>query len=218
MPWTSLRSQKEYYRNPRLDVLAHVPEGVKKVLDVGCGAGAFGLSMRSEFGAEVWGIEYVEEVGKLAEERLDKVFLGDCNIHLPTLPEGYFDLVTFNDVLEHLVDPWETLKMVKRVLAPGGKMLTSLPNIRYWEEFKHLMLEADFPYKDSGIFDRTHLRFFTEKSAKRFIGECGYKIVKFEGMHPTMSKKLRLLNLVTGNKFADCKYLQYIVVAEPLPG
>lgn len=189
-------------------------EGVRTMLDVGCASGAFGLPLRNERGIEIWGIEMNAEIAELAKQRLDKVFVGDAMEILPTLPDRHFDLVVFNDILEHLPWPERALEEAKRTLAEGGGLLASLPNFRYWETFKHVMFHADFRYEASGVMDRTHLRFYTEKSIRRFFDESGFEIVKFKGIHPTLSRKLRLLNLISGGRFQDAKYLQYVIYAQ----
>jgi 2-polyprenyl-3-methyl-5-hydroxy-6-metoxy-1,4-benzoquinol methylase len=204
---------KPYYKNPREDVMEFVPDQVRRHLDVGCGAGAFGAAIKQAKGAEVWGIEAVEEMAKVAEPQLDKVFAGDVFEILPSLPEGHFDLVSFNDVLEHLAWPDKALEMTKRVLAPDGQVLASIPNIRYWDAFLEIWKNKDFPYQDFGIFDRTHLRFYTEKSARRLFEEAGYQIVKMKGINPTPSRKLRMMNAVTGGKYDDMRFLQFLILA-----
>lgn len=198
-------------------MLEHVPPNVKTALDVGCGAGSFGLMLRSHTGAEVWGIEMVEEPAQYAAERLDQVFTGDAMEILPTLPPGKFDLITYTDVLEHLARPDLALEYSKPLLTPDGFVLASLPNIRYWEAFKRILLEGDFPQEDNGIFDRTHLRFFTEKSMRRLFEENGFEIVKMVGLNPTLSLKLRMVNLLSGGRYWDAQFLQFLILAKVRP-
>jgi len=212
-----LTSLAPYYRNPRLEQVTRVPEGVKRVLDVGCGAGAFGSLVRSEHAAEIWGIELVPEVAGFARERLDRVYAGDALQVMPHLPAGYFDLITFNDVLEHLAWPWDALRETRRLLAPGGKVLASLPNLRLWKPLMRIMLDGDFPHEDSHTFDRTHLRWFTQKSIPRFFSESGFRVLSLEGIEERYSRTLRVLNLVTRNRLNDCRYLQFSILAEPDP-
>jgi 2-polyprenyl-3-methyl-5-hydroxy-6-metoxy-1,4-benzoquinol methylase len=205
----------EYYKNPRMEVLEAVPTEIKTQLDIGCASGAFGAAVKERSPVEVWGIEMNAEVAEHAKSRLDKVFVGDALAIFPDLPSGKFDLITCNDVLEHMPQPDQVLRNAVRLLAPGGRVLMSLPNIRYWDAFLRIARDADFPQEDSGIFDRTHLRFFTGKSIKRFLPENGYEIVSMKGINPTPSRKLRALNLLTANRFEDCKYLQYLILAKP---
>ncbi len=184
------------------------------MLDVGCGVGAFGAACKDRLGCEARGIEFVPEIGALAQERLDKVFIGDAMEILPTLPPSSFDLVSFTDVLEHLVEPAEALRRTLPLLTPGGRILASIPNIRHWDALLNIVRDKDFPYQDFGIFDRTHLRFFTKKSLPRLFEDAGCEIERLEGINPTPSRKLRMLNLLTFNRWEDCKYLQFVIVAK----
>ncbi|MBS1704930.1 MAG: methyltransferase domain-containing protein [Armatimonadetes bacterium] len=214
MDYSSLEGIKPYYRNPRLEVAVRIPDGVRKILDVGCGAGAFGLFMKSDRGAEVWGIELMPEPAEFAKERLDKVFVGDCLELLPTLPAESFDLVTYNDVLEHLVSPDVAVRESARVLKPGGYLVTSLPNLRCWKPFMRVVKDGDFPQEDEGIFDRTHLRWFTKKSIPRLFEGSGLKIEVLDGLNERYARTLRILNILTRNKLSDMKYLQFLVIAQ----
>jgi 2-polyprenyl-3-methyl-5-hydroxy-6-metoxy-1,4-benzoquinol methylase len=211
----SLEDVKPYYKNPRPDVLPFVPSGVKRLLDVGCGAGAFASFLKEDRGCEVWGIEAVPEMAALAEARLDKLFVGDALEIIPTLPRGQFDLVSFNDVLEHMIWPDKVLELTLPLLAPGGHVLASIPNIRYWEAMWEILDEGEFRYRDSGIFDRTHLRFFTKKSATRMFEEAGYEIELVEGINRRAGRKLKLLDLLTRGKHHDVQYLQFVFLARP---
>jgi ubiquinone/menaquinone biosynthesis C-methylase UbiE len=214
--YQSLKDVPLYYESPRNDVMPFVPEGVKSVLDIGCGSGGFGENVKLARGAEVWGIEQVAHVAEFARTRLDKVLVGDAIEMMKTIPENTFDLMTANDVLEHLAWPGLALQEAKRILKPGGRVQASLPNIRFWDAFRELAFRADFPQLDQGIYDRTHLRFFTEKSMKRFFAENGYEIERMQGVNATPSRVLRLINLFTGGKYKDCQYLQFVIVARPL--
>jgi len=173
------------------------------------------MACKERTGCEVWGIEQVPEIGALAEKRLDRTFIGDAVQIVPTLPKASFDLISFTDVLEHLAEPADMLRSIKPLLAPGGKILASLPNIRYWDALLEIVRDKDFPYRDSGIFDRTHLRFFTKKSIPRLFEDASYEIERLQGINPTPSRKLRALNLLTLNHWEDCRYLQFAVIAGP---
>jgi ubiquinone/menaquinone biosynthesis C-methylase UbiE len=203
-----------YYKNPRPDVLPFVPAGVKRLLDVGCGTGAFASFLKQEQGCEAWGIEAVPEMAQLAEQQLDKLFVGDALELLPTLPAGHFDLVSFNDVLEHMIWPDQVLELTRRVLAPGGHVLASIPNIRYWEAMWEILDEGEFRYRDAGIFDRTHLRFFTKKSGMRMFEEAGYDLVQVQGINRRAGRKLKLFDFLTRGKHHDIQYLQFVFLAQ----
>ncbi|MBS1720027.1 MAG: class I SAM-dependent methyltransferase [Armatimonadetes bacterium] len=203
-----------YYNNPREDVLSRVPDRVTRSLDLGCATGGFGAAVKAKTGCEVWGIEYVPEVASVATERLDKVFVGDCTEHMRTMESGSFDLITANDVLEHLAWPNEAMAEIHRLLSPTGVFLASLPNLRYWDTLRPLFWNGEFEYEDSGIRDRTHLRFFTRKSIERWFPAMGFQISAIDELGRISSRKARLLNLVTGGRFSDVFALQYLIVAK----
>lgn len=206
----------DYYTNPRADVLPFVPDGLERVLDVGCASGHFGASLKPTKAKEVWGIELNAEVAEHAKPRLDRVFVGDALEIVPTMPNANFDAVTFTDVLEHLAWPEEALRAVAPKLAPGGVVIASLPNIRHWNALWEIVMDGEFRYREEGIFDRTHLRFFTKKSIPDLFDRAGYRIERLEGINPNPGRKFALLNTLFLNKFADGRFLQYVVVARPV--
>ena len=87
----------------------------------------------------------------------------------------FFDYIIFGDVLEHLREPEQILKKMESYLIPGGHIITSIPNIMNAQVIFEL-LHGYFTYQDSGILDRTHLRFFTEKEIYSMFTRAGYRI------------------------------------------
>jgi 2-polyprenyl-3-methyl-5-hydroxy-6-metoxy-1,4-benzoquinol methylase len=209
-----------YYSDARPEMLKFIPKKTKKILDVGCGEGAFGASLKQKLGAEVWGLEINSKAAREASKKLDKVLIGDIEKELEKLPNNYFDCVVFNDVLEHLVDPYEVLRNIKKKISSDGSVVCSLPNIRYFYTLKALVLGKEWHYVDAGILDKTHLRFFTMQSAQETFKSLGYKIEKIEGINPFKSWKFDswkfdLLNILTFGSFSDSRYYQIALVARP---
>lgn len=169
----------DYYACSRPDVQRLINTASKRILDVGCGAGMLGGSLKQKRGAEVWGVEYVPEVAKIAAGRLDRVISGAIEDALAQLPDGYFDTIICADVLEHLVNPWQVLNELKAKLSPGGELVASIPNIRHWSVVSRL-LEGRWEYADAGILDRTHLRFFTWHDCLLMFEKAGYSISQGE--------------------------------------
>ena len=132
------------------------------------------------------------------------------------MPDGYFDVITFNDSLEHFSDPMPALQLCKTKLAPGGSIICSFPNVRYIDNVIHFLVDMDWKYEDAGILDYTHLRFFTKKSMERWFVDAGYKIESITGIkqHYWSGKKIFLLRLFFGKYVEDMKYLNYVVVAK----
>jgi 2-polyprenyl-3-methyl-5-hydroxy-6-metoxy-1,4-benzoquinol methylase len=210
----SPKEEEGYFTKTRPEMMEFVPVTAKKVLDIGCGAATFSAALKQERGAEVWGIEMDEEAAGLAAKRIDNVLVGDIATLTQTLPDGYFDCIVCNDVLEHLVDPYSVLALFKKKLAPGGVIVFSLPNVRYFGNLKSLLVHKDWKYEDEGILDRTHLRFFTKKSIERMFDEAGYKVTT-RGITPLHSWKFWLLNALVLGNLTDTQFLQIAGVAHP---
>ena len=167
----------EYYGSERREALGLISPAGKRVLDVGCGNGATGALLKQQGAREVVGIEIVPEAAQQAEHLLDSVLCGDVN-HVPLeFAPGAFDVILCLDVLEHLPYPEDAMQRLVPLLAQGGQMVVSLPNMRYIGTLKKLIVEADWPREPSGVFDGTHLRWFTAKSAARLFAQFGLQIV-----------------------------------------
>jgi GT2 family glycosyltransferase/2-polyprenyl-3-methyl-5-hydroxy-6-metoxy-1,4-benzoquinol methylase len=169
-----------YFEHDRPEVRALVPEAARRILDVGCGGGLLGAALRSLRGAHVTGIELDPAAAARAKERLDEVRVGDAIGSMAALPDASFDAILFADLLEHLAEPEMALAQARRLLAPGGVVVASLPNVRHWSVVKQL-LAGDFRYEPAGILDRTHLRFFTRASALRLFAQHGFAVVRATG-------------------------------------
>lgn len=207
-----------YYASSRHELVDLVPLRVKRLLDVGCGEGVFAMALvaaRPEL--EVWGIEPMPEAAAIAQSRVAKLLCGPVEAMLEQLPNGYFDCITFNDVLEHLSDPWEVLRRIRGKLARGGVIAASIPNLRHFPVIKALLKDADFLYTKQGVLDRTHLRFFTKKSIKRMLTDCGYEQTGIIGLHWTpFPVMLSVLNRLTRRSFEDMHYRQFAIQAKPV--
>ncbi|MSR46793.1 MAG: glycosyltransferase [Planctomycetes bacterium] len=172
-----------YFQHDRPEVRALVPSAARRVLDVGCGAGALGAALQFERPhVEVTGIELDPRAAARASESLARVLTGDALARLAELTDQSFDVVLFADLLEHLADPEVALTQARRLLAPGGSVIASLPNVRHWSVVRQL-LEGEFRYEPAGILDRTHLRFFTRQSAQRLFEASGFAVELCQGLH-----------------------------------
>lgn len=208
-----INKPSDYYENSRPEMLAYLPKNTKKALDIGCSSGAFGSAIKEKSGAEVWGIEPFESFGKFAIDRLDKVFIASVESTIEKLPENYFDVIYCNDVLEHLLDPYTVLEQLKSKLTANGKIISSIPNIRYFRAFFKILFNGDWDYEDQGIMDRTHVRFFTKKSISKMYKNAGYRIELHEGINASKSIKPSLMNIVLLGSANDMKYLQFATIA-----
>jgi len=204
----------DYYNHDRPEMLAYLPSGCKTLLDVGCGEGTFAGYIKKKENLEAWGIELMEGPGKEAKKRLDKVFIGPCENFIEELPDNYFDAIYCNDVLEHLVDPYTVLSILREKLTDRGVVISSIPNIRYHDAFKKIILQKKFEYEGHGIFDKTHMRFFTKSSIAKMYEDQGYQILSHEGINRTRSLKPYIYNIPFLFTAMDMFYLQYATVSK----
>jgi 2-polyprenyl-3-methyl-5-hydroxy-6-metoxy-1,4-benzoquinol methylase len=169
-----------YYQAVRRDVLPLVDPRVKRILDVGCGEGWTAKALRDAGAVEAAGIEFVESAAAKARAILDRVICGDVATVDLDFPAGHFDVILCLDVLEHLAYPDVALGRLAPLLADDGEFIISVPNVRYIGTLKQLVIHGDWPEETSGVFDRTHLRWFTPKSTRRMLARCGLKVVRTE--------------------------------------
>lgn len=162
----------------RFDIINHINPDINKeinVLEVGCGIGSSLLDIKNKYkNANIYGIELSEGAGKIVKHLCDAIV---GNIEVLELPyeEKFFDYIIFGDVLEHLNDPWEVLKKVKKYLKKDGYILASIPNIMHISVVK-MLINGRFPYEDAGILDKTHLRFFTLAEIQNLFAIANYNI------------------------------------------
>jgi glycosyltransferase involved in cell wall biosynthesis len=143
----------------------------KRILDLGCSDGRLGALLRLA-GHTVVGVDFKKHDD--VAERLDGFIEADLNKGLPPLNER-FDVVVGADVLEHLVDPGLVLEAIREVLAPGGRVLVSIPNFAHWYP-RARVVSGRFRYERRGIFDEGHLRFFTPRSFERLVNKSGLRV------------------------------------------
>lgn len=198
------KKEEFYFSCVRQDIIALVPKGGNKVLEIGCAAGGTLLELKKTGKAsQIIGMDVVD----LSQHKaLDKFIKG--NIEVIDLPyKDYFDVIICADVLEHLVDPWATLAKIKGYLKKDGKIILSVPNFR---EIKTVVkvIRGDFGYEDFGVLDKTHLRFFAKKNIIDMARGCGLEI---ERVSTDMSRNRRLLNALTLGLFKDFFVVQYVM-------
>jgi methionine biosynthesis protein MetW len=168
------------YENPRPEVQELVPATARRILDVGCSSGALGAALKARQDAEVVGLELDPVYAQGAAERLDRVVTGDVE-QIAAREDleadlGRFDCLICADVLEHLREPWAALERFAALLDPGGAAIVSLPNVRYWNTFWQLGRHGRWPRDPDGIFDSTHLRWFTGRDAHELLDGAGLEL------------------------------------------
>jgi 2-polyprenyl-3-methyl-5-hydroxy-6-metoxy-1,4-benzoquinol methylase len=182
-----LNQESTYYRHERPELVAEIGDVAGRVLDLGCGAGLVSTAIRQQCEVnQIWGVEVVPEVAETARGNpaLDRVLCGDIAELIEDLPLASFSHIVAGDVLEHLVDPWSVVAGLRSRLEPGGKFICSIPNIRNGSFILELLFRRTFAYRDSGVLDRTHLRFFTRKDIVSMFHDAGYEDIRIGPVRP----------------------------------
>lgn len=167
------------YTTPRQDIFEMIPLSAVNILDVGCSNGALGRSLISNRTDRiVFGVEFDPVFAEEARQYLSEVINVDLNVFdwSKAFRQNQFDCIIFADVLEHLTDPHLCLMQALKYLKPGGSIVISLPNIRHLSALWAIYILGSFPRRDRGIFDRTHLRWFTFTDALLMFSSIGLKV------------------------------------------
>ncbi|MDI4632521.1 class I SAM-dependent methyltransferase [Pelomonas sp. V22] len=171
-----------YYQTARLELLDLLGEhGPLRALEIGCGAGANLVELKRRWpDCTMTGLELRPDAAQIAQASgaIDLVLQSNVLDERLSLDEGGFDLVILSHVLEHFAQPELVLERAQRWLAPGGRLLIALPNVRHISVLLPLALKGEFRYQASGILDQTHLRFFTRRSAERFLTAQGLRLLR----------------------------------------
>lgn len=169
-----------YATTERPEIHDLIPRNAMRILDVGCNDGGFGRWLKSDVpGRAVFGVEpnvqQAETAGKTHDGVVAAVY-PDALSHL----DGNFDCITFNHVLEHMIDPWSALVETKKRLNKDGCVVAVIPNIRHITILLNLVVRGRWNYTDAGLLDRTHLRFFTKSSILPLFEGAGLTIDTIE--------------------------------------
>jgi 2-polyprenyl-3-methyl-5-hydroxy-6-metoxy-1,4-benzoquinol methylase len=207
-----------YSHLERTEMIHFVPAEAQSVLDVGCGSGVFGAQIKALRGALVWGVESNKSAARVAKNRLDFVvnqeFTPAMDLH-----GKKFDCIVFNDVLEHMFDPWSALCFAKDHLTENGTVVASIPNMKLFNTLWNLVVHDEWTYVTSGVLDITHIRFFTRKEMVRLFQISGYSVERIEGINPVkQGRKFWWLKAIFGERVELMRYQQFAVVARPVSG
>ena len=208
----------DYYSNIRLDLINLIDKKSQnlKVLEIGAAYGETLFYLKQNgIASEVVGVDIFEDAkNKQNYKPLDQFIFGD--IEKIDLPEYFqhFDLILLADVLEHLFEPKSVLETLKKYLKEDGKIIISMPNIRYYSALYKIVFKGDFKYEESGIFDYTHVRFYCRKNIQDLLETAGYKVLKQESSIINYQGKsiAKLINLITFGIFEEFFSTQYFFV------
>jgi 2-polyprenyl-3-methyl-5-hydroxy-6-metoxy-1,4-benzoquinol methylase len=206
-------------------ILARVGEGRgRRLLDVGAAQGI--LAQRfMERGFEVTCLEGDPTLAAMAQGKCHRMIVADLDKEIPEL-EGPFDVVVYGDILEHLKSPAEVFSGLNRYVSPTGKIIVSVPN------FVHLFVRLNilvgrFEYMERGILDRTHLRFFSLKTFRKFLSDAGLVVEEVVATpvplplvvpprhHGWWLRVLHRLNAALARSWKTMFGYQFVAVARP---
>lgn len=201
-----------YFTNARADMVDLLPvDSTASILEIGCGSGATGALALSEgrCGRYV-GVELVPEVARQAQETLTEVHCGNVETMTFDWQPSSFDAVIFSEVLEHMVEPADVVRKLAHFVRPGGLLLASSPNVSHWRVIRELLL-GRFELADRGVFDRTHLRWFTPTTFADLFDEAGFRVIEMGPVTP-FSPRTEIISRMTGGRF-DHLFMTQIAVA-----
>jgi len=213
----------DYYDDSRPDIQAVVFVAGLRVLDVGCGSGALGAALKEAGAAYVAGIERYPAAAAKARGRVDDLVEGDAVTAAIPFTRGEFDYIIFADVLEHIADPEGTVRRFLPYLKPTGRVVVSVPNMRFYLVLLRLIVDR-WSYTDHGIRDRTHLRIFTRRSLEALLASCNLSVERLERNFRLIEDQSRIgrvgalaTRLAKGTVapflFPDLMTFQYVAVA-----
>jgi GT2 family glycosyltransferase/acetyltransferase-like isoleucine patch superfamily enzyme/MoaA/NifB/PqqE/SkfB family radical SAM enzyme len=210
-----------FIRNDIISQINCTKEKVINVLEVGCGCGATLLKIKDIFkNARLYGVEINPNTAKIASESVEIVGYDIENDTL-TCELDTFDYIIMADVLEHLRNPWDVLKRIRQYLKRDGHIIASIPNIMHFSIIRNL-LKGIWRYEESGILDKTHLRFFTLNEINNMFSDSGFYNMKYSGnileKNNDDVKFLENISLLIdeGNLKSQIEVYQYIISADKI--
>lgn len=209
----AMDAQSRYFSDAKPAFLQLVDPRGLRVLDLGCGGGHNGEMLKRAGAREVVGVEQDPRAAAKARTRIDRVIEADLAALDPAmLGEEPFDAILASDVLEHLADAEDVLARAVTCLRPGGVVVLSLPNVASVFVFAQLLLKT-WPRRTSGIFDRTHVRWFGKRDMARLLRDAGLDVLRVEPYF-TRYRAIRYVSLALSlYVFRDYWARQFLLLA-----
>jgi 2-polyprenyl-3-methyl-5-hydroxy-6-metoxy-1,4-benzoquinol methylase len=202
-----------YFSGARHDMIALLSTAQSAhILEIGCGDGATGaVALNAKKAGYYTGIELMPDVAEQARARLSNVITGNAEQLDLGQFHNKFDALIMSEVIEHLVDPWETLTRLMLCLKPGGEIIASSPNVAHRKVITDL-IAGRFEYAPEGVMDRTHLRWFTPRSYRALFEGVGCTDIQVmpirrPGLLP------RLFNRITSDRYVHLSMTQIMIHA-----
>lgn len=207
----------DYFAGARTEIVPFLPPSPGRLLELGCAAGGTVAHLKTLYpGLWAAGVELHAQSAETARAHLDTVWQGtveDTPWDSLVAPAS-LDAVLCLDILEHLVDPWTAVKRLTPLLAPGGRLIISIPNVRNLKFLRKILINGDFRYRDAGILDRTHLRFFTRETASELATCGGLELQQAVRAHDWRFPDARyILSAISGGRLDEILAKQWIIVA-----
>jgi len=211
---------KTYFKQIRTPLLDLIPEENRNgnVLEVGAAAGDTMIYAKENgYANKIFGIELTEVPdSNQNNSNFEKFIIGNIeNLNIP-FQNNFFDVIIMGDVLEHLVDPYTVVNNMKKYLKPNGVVIASIPNVRNLKTFRNIYLRKSFNYSDQGIFDKTHLRFFTKKDTRALFEDEGYYVLDVISNLKFRKSSVATKNKLTFGLFEEFWTKQYFAIAKKI--
>tara|TARA_B110000908_G_C10154012_1_gene402753 strand:- start:339 stop:992 length:654 start_codon:yes stop_codon:yes gene_type:complete len=204
---------EKYFKNVRLDIVGFIKnqKGLT-VLDIGGGSGGTLLFLKEQ------GIATKIHLFDIVDQTKDKnvfnsITIGDINT--TQLYDEKYDVIILSDVIEHMIDPNILINKAKKKLKKNGKLLISLPNIQFIKAMYKVFVKGSFEYEKSGIFDKTHMRFYCKSDMIKLFNNHGDLVInKVFSVNKFVNSKLSFIDKITFGLFSQWLSMQYLLEIE----
>lgn len=176
---------------PKLEIIDMVPSDVKRVLEIGCSAGATGLEIKNRYPCKLYGTERNPTLASIAAQFYEKVDVVPSEETNLSYSNDYFDLIILDQTIEHIVDPWHYILEITKLLKPSGTIICRVPNVSHGEVLFQL-LNGSWNYLHAGILDKDHLRFFTPKTIQSLFPSNMFEMITTKNENIDVNVNIKL--------------------------
>lgn len=221
-------SQTPVHEHHNPDLLRFIPSTSKNIVEIGCSSGALAREFKKmNPDCQYLGVDIDQSYTELAKRYCDKVMvlnLDDATAEF-YIENRHQDAWIFGDTLEHLKDPWKVLDNIRAVISTQGSIVACIPNAQHWSLQARLSV-GDFRYQESGLLDKTHLRWFTRQTIIEMFQRTGFSVVEMlprvfdepgrEIFLPVIGAMADKAGFDSKIAVSDSMPLQYVVRATPI--